>query len=222
MHLRWRGLMAAVCAGLMVATPWGAAAGGLTRSGQTTAEVAVSARPAGGAQVSARLAKEIATSRKPVGFLIKLREQANVESAAAAASARAATRARLAGRTAAVAALQETARRTQPAVEQLLRALQKKGHVREYRAYWIVNGFAVKGDKVALEALAARPEVERIDFDEPVFLLETPRPTAGGGLTGVEWGVDRIGAPAAWAMGVNGNGAVVGSIDTGKSIGYRT
>lgn len=34
-------------------------------------------------------------------------------------------------------------------------------------------------------------------------------------VTGVEWNIDRVGAPAVWALGTDGSGTVVASIDTG-------
>src|SRR5699024_3419458 len=84
----------------------------------------------------------------------------------------------------------------------------------------IVNGMAVTAPKEVAEKLAAFPEVEKIlpneqrtlhtTFDNKVDLSQVNL-----GNDDIEWNVDRVNAPDAWAMGVDGSGTVVASLDTG-------
>lgn len=160
-----------------------------------------------------------------VSFLVMLRDQA--DASAAATRGKEASRRKgvvssdaiaLAGRQAVVEALRETAGRSQADLARALDNLAAKGHVSKSRPLWVVNGFAVTGNKAALEALTRHPSVSRIDLDETVYLLtDTPMEAndSAPGLASIEWGIDLVGAPGAWALGIDGTGTVVASIDTG-------
>ncbi|UCE03479.1 MAG: S8 family serine peptidase [Candidatus Latescibacterota bacterium] len=89
----------------------------------------------------------------------------------------------------------------------------------EYRSFWVVNMLSVRGDLEIVERLARMREVARIELDAPLSRAE-PRITPGaeGHLSttaGIEWNVAKVNAPAVWAEGVLGEGAVVGGMDTG-------
>jgi subtilisin family serine protease len=108
--------------------------------------------------------------------------------------------------------LREVAARTQPPVRAELDRLGLR-----YRAYYIVNMFAVEGLNAERAAtLAARAEVGRIvadpdvPFRGPVERVPAPEKTAA-----VEWGIQRINADDLWAIGVRGKGIVVANADTG-------
>jgi subtilisin family serine protease len=62
-----------------------------------------------------------------------------------------------------------------------------------------------------VEALAAFTEVSAID-KEIIITLDT---IEGDNEVNAEWGVDNVGAPAVWAMGIDGSGVIVNTIDTG-------
>ena len=90
----------------------------------------------------------------------------------------------------------------------------------EHRSYYIVNLIWVKGDATVAQALAARPDVVRIEgnpqirnIPNPLPAGETPnRPEA---TTAVEPGISHTRAPEVWAMGYTGQGIVVAGADTG-------
>lgn len=90
-----------------------------------------------------------------------------------------------------------------------------------HRAYAIVDAIAVEDVTLAqLERLAARDDVAEIESDLPVRIdLPAPvtaRTDAGtSGLDSVEWGIEKIGAPALWSLGFRGGGVVYASADTG-------
>lgn len=234
---RWVAGLAAAALALLAGLP--AAAQPSAREQPQARKGMVQAAGTGAGRVSADLAQALTTAGGELRFLVKLRSQADVAAAVGAALAGEPVqkgRNRFIARAAAVAALRDTALRTQPAVESLLRELQAKGQVREFRSFWIVNAFAVTGTREAVEALAKHPQVELVDLDREVKLILPRREAATGtavpgvespkvsgpesqaqepGVASVEWGVARIGAPEAWALGVDGTGAVVASIDTG-------
>ena len=87
-----------------------------------------------------------------------------------------------------------------------------------YRQYWIINMIWVKGDVVALEQLARRPEVQYIAAN-PVVSLETLplfEPQLKQNLVNaIEWNLTHIGADLAWELGISGEGVVIGGQDTG-------
>ena len=98
----------------------------------------------------------------------------------------------------------------------LLALLDSRGV--NYRAYWINNMIWVRGDRDLVLTLAARSDVgfiyantdQRVDLPSP-----TPvSPRAAIDAT-IEWNIDLVNAPAVWAAGYNGEGAVIGGQDTG-------
>jgi subtilisin family serine protease len=115
--------------------------------------------------------------------------------------------------------LQRVALRAQIGLLATLRALGV-----EHRAFWIVNMIQVNGDLTVVERLARDKRVARIVENAPLR-REAPRidpsasldsaPRAGTAVTGVEWNVAKVNAPAVWAQGITGQGAVVGGMDTG-------
>jgi serine protease AprX len=112
----------------------------------------------------------------------------------------------------------ETLRGTAERSQASLRAwLEARGV--DYRAFYIVNVIHVSdADRSLVEALAARPEVARIEAN-PRVLGVSPESVAreSGGLApeGVEWNLLRVHADDVWAMGYTGQGVVVGGQDTG-------
>jgi len=87
----------------------------------------------------------------------------------------------------------------------------------EYRPYYIVNLIWVNGNRDVALALAARPDVARIEanpkISRPSTLLFAPQdlPAAGG----TEANVTAVRAPQVWAMGFTGQGVIVGIQDSG-------
>jgi subtilisin family serine protease len=138
-------------------------------------------------------------------FLVVLGPQANVRAAADAAPDPSATGGPV------FDALRSTAAATQAPVRAELDALGVS-----YRAYWVVNAFAVVGTRAAVDALAARPDVAAIESDRSFRVpLEQPLPGGAGVPSGVEWNISKVNAPALWALGFKGQGMVYANADTG-------
>jgi subtilisin family serine protease len=143
-------------------------------------------------------------------FIVLLRERADLSVATAIPD-------RDARRKAIVDELRATAERSQQEVIGLLSTAKDAGAVSSFKSFWVVNAITVEGKRPILQALAARPEVERIVADRKRHIVRTTRSQnrAAQELATTEWNIDKVGAPAAWEAGIDGSGAVVSSIDTG-------
>ncbi len=88
----------------------------------------------------------------------------------------------------------------------------------EHRAFWIANAIEAELTAAELAQLAARTDIGRIE-PNPVMALRRPEPDAASLVPqepqAIEWGVNKINAPAAWAEGVTGQGVVIAGQDTG-------
>jgi subtilisin family serine protease len=101
----------------------------------------------------------------------------------------------------------------------ILRWLRERGL--EHRSFYVVNAVLVKGTREIAEALAARPDVARIEGNPHVKnFLPQPGPVSGapsqpGAPTTIEPGINYTHAPQVWELGFTGQGIVVGSADSG-------
>jgi serine protease AprX len=186
---RWLVAAAAVLAVSTVApAPSGAAAGGWRQ------------------KVSSRLLLDTAEGRT-ASFIVMLTSQADVGAAASLPTKD------MKGRFV-FDTLTAHADRTQAPIRALL---DRRGA--PYTSHWVVDLITVlRGDRALVQALAARPDVSRIDANDLVrsaVLPTTPPRLAPVGPATVEWNVSRVRAPAAWQQGFKGQGMVVGAIDTG-------
>ncbi len=91
--------------------------------------------------------------------------------------------------------------------------LSNRGMENEIRTFWINNSMALQVDRNLLAELALYPEIESIDFDEPVGFAEDFENLSGPRDT--YWNLDLVNTPDIWAIGHDGSGIVVGSMDTG-------
>jgi len=115
--------------------------------------------------------------------------------------------------------LLEKARTTQEAVLQWLR-----DHKIEHQSFYIVNAILVKATRDIADALAARPDVARIEGN-PVIHNDLPQrgpveqspviPRAPGAPATVAPGIQYTHAPDVWALGFTGQDIVIASADTG-------
>ncbi len=82
---------------------------------------------------------------------------------------------------------------------------------KDVEVLWLINGVAVTVPAAMVEPLAARSDVEKVDFDAAVAApagISSPSATP-------EWNIEMIRAPEFWALGHDGDGVVVASLDTG-------
>ncbi len=106
-----------------------------------------------------------------------------------------------------------------PRLDQLARA----GLAGEPRALWLSGMISIELDPLAVEQLAALSSVGTLWLDD------TPSETFGAGVaTGAgakaagvpAWHLDQVGAPEAWTRGFDGEGVLVGHVDTGIAYNH--
>jgi len=118
-----------------------------------------------------------------------------------------------------VTELQEKARETQGPLLADLDARLGKG-VDGYKSYWLINAVLVTGTEDAIRELAARNDVDIAEFDLiPELIKPTKTPVVGEKSTtaiGIAPGIVSVGARRVWdELGIRGEGALIGSLDTG-------
>jgi subtilisin family serine protease len=86
--------------------------------------------------------------------------------------------------------------------------------------YWLTNVVAVTGADLDLaRRLSSLPGVTAVRAERSFPLVDpVRRGPVGAARVEVPWGIDRIGAPDAWARGILGQGVVVANIDTGVDV----
>ena len=100
----------------------------------------------------------------------------------------------------------------------LLQWLRERGL--EHRSFYIINAILVTGTRQVAEALAARPDVARIEgnphiqnrFPQPEAVDEAPPRVPAT----IEPGINYTHAPQVWALGFTGQQIVVANADTGQ------
>ena len=141
------------------------------------------------AQPRASIDKELLAQLGPgntAGFLVYLREKADLSGATALRDDAKAEYV--------FQKLSSKAAATQVGIRAELEARQAP-----YTSFWIVNALYVKGDLALVDALAAMPEVERIEPSKTYQLIEPTLRTEGASTQAVEWGLTNIEAPRVWS-----------------------
>jgi len=118
-----------------------------------------------------------------------------------------------------VTALQEKAGATQPALRAELDRRLGKG-IDGYKSYWLINAIVVTGTVGDIREIAARDDVEVVELDLIPELIKpvSVEPIGEKSMTaiGITPGVVNIGARRVWdELGIRGEGAIIGSLDTG-------
>jgi subtilisin family serine protease len=187
------------------------------------ASAAVSA-PAGTIDLGLQEVLDFAAPQEVVSTIVHLSAQTNLqalEQTMRAASASPALRHELV-----VRSLQQTADGTQFRLFDHLEGLYQAGRITRYDAFWIVNAFRVDATPAEIKELANHPDVGTIYYNYPIFSIapiETPQtvPPKGDyterrpGPETPEPGLVAINVPQVWAMGINGAGILVSTLDTG-------
>src|SRR4029077_18572504 len=113
-------------------------------------------------------------------------------------------------------ALRKKSQETQGSILRWLRERAIK-----HRSFYIVNAILVKGSREIAEALAARPDVARVEGN-PLIRNAFPQPEASDQSPlqpqtpeTIEPGIDYTHAPDVWALGFRGQGITVRGADPG-------
>ncbi len=128
-------------------------------------------------------------------------------------------------------AMQAYARQQQAGLLAQARNLQAQGQVGRLVSLWIVNGISLEATPAAIRALAARPEVARVDLDpdpsrrivplgDALDSLSAASSSASAATAQPEPNVSLVNAPALWSLGYTGQGVVVANLDTGVDASH--
>jgi len=181
-------------------------------------------------------------------YIVKLREQSDVEAAAklaksySALSGETSAKRKLTVRSFVLNDLKETADRTQAGISEELEAGLQNGSVQDYRSFYIVNAIAVTSTREVMERLAAHPAVERITPNRKYMLEvldkgqavpdtgpskadgagEPAQDWTGGADAAVElpWNLRNLNVGQAWDKGFDGMGVVVANMDSGVDLDH--
>lgn len=96
----------------------------------------------------------------------------------------------------------------------------RRGRVRGYQPFWIVNAVRVDAIPAAILAIAERADVDRVYLNYEIEGIEPVVEAAGKGgeilsAGGITSGVQAVRAPQVWDMGITGAGVLVATLDTG-------
>jgi serine protease AprX len=157
-------------------------------------------------KVSAMVMRDTADG-KTTRFMVVLRDRADLSPAAALATKEA--KGRFVFDT-----LTAFAARTQAPLKATLDSMGAT-----YTSHWALNALVVTGGRNAVDAMANRGDVRRIEavvMQRSTILPVTAPVMAPTAPATVEWNINKVKAPKVWAHGYFGQGIVIGNIDTGQ------
>jgi subtilisin family serine protease len=163
-----------------------------------------------------RHALRAADDSEMIGVIVCLRDQTDLDRVTASVGGRPRSE-RLTG---VIAALQETADRSQRALLAALEREERRGRVAAVHPYWVFNGMALRATPAVIARLAGRPDISLISLDRP---MPGPYDEGGKALPSTddsEWNIAKVSAPQVWAAGYDGSGIVIGSFDTGVELSH--
>jgi len=174
-------------------------------------------------KIDSKLIKQF-KDQDQITFLLKFKDQVDTNRVAIEATEKAKKQklteasTELQVRSAIVSTLRNTAMDTQTEVTDYLEQAKLKGEVKSVQSFYVVNAIAVTATKDVMNKLATYPEVAKILPNETRQIITPIQPkvkTTNLNSSTVEWGVEQVGAPQVWDMGIDGTGIVVASIDSG-------
>lgn len=102
-----------------------------------------------------------------------------------------------------------------------LRALEAEGELARINPLWISNGIELDATSRGVAELVTLFD-DAVLFHDYVELIEpTDRGVPMDEADGHEWGLDQIGAPMLWEMGIFGQGSIVANLDTGVDGAHK-
>ena len=155
--------------------------------------------------------KESFTKQNKVTFLIKLADQVDTLQVAVDTEKKAKVqkqtpaKTELMKRSSIVSHLRNKANETQQNLITYLQDQKKMGTVTDFESFYIVNAMAVTATEDVMNDIAAFTEVAKVLPNETRQLI-TPATTdtevtTDAEVNAIEWGIQKIGAPAIWAQG---------------------
>ncbi len=120
--------------------------------------------------------------------------------------------------------LREWSAERQAGVLALLADAETAGSARDVKSIWLVNMVYCEATPELIRTLENRAGVRYVDNDLkycPNLLPAVVSRDVTDAGEEITWGVDKVNAPAVWALGYTGAGIVVGDIDTGCNYNHQ-
>ena len=95
--------------------------------------------------------------------------------------------------------------------------------VTDLKSFWSFNGFSCSASAEVISQLAERKDVAMIIPDEMCTMVPANEKAHPAAAKANAWHVDKVNAPAVWnynGSGYNGNGVIIGLIDTGVNYNH--
>ncbi|RLI51862.1 MAG: hypothetical protein DRP09_18785, partial [Candidatus Thorarchaeota archaeon] len=94
--------------------------------------------------------------------------------------------------------------------------------ITDLNTWWIFNGLTFKATRDIIETVAAREDVDYVidDFVITIDDVKIEKEDNGGGVRTPEWNISIVSAPQCWNDGYDGNGIIVGNMDTGVDVNH--
>ncbi|WP_163101643.1 S8 family peptidase [Peribacillus alkalitolerans] len=171
-------------------------------------------------KISVELKKEFSNNSQTT-FLVKFKDQVDTVKVANEVKAKnkhlSNVKKELVVRSSIVSELKIKSDSSQRNLRRYIEKEKSNGNVKDSKSFYVVNGMAVTATEEVMRNIAAMPEVESIKPNRITKLIEPAKTTEAAvqATNNVEWGIEKIGAPDVWGLGIDGTGIVVGSIDTG-------
>ncbi|PGS47731.1 protease inhibitor I9 family protein, partial [Bacillus sp. AFS041924] len=160
-------------------------------------------------KISPELEKEFANNSQAT-FLVKFKDQVDTVKVANEVKAKnkqlSNVKKELVVRSSIVSELRIKSDSSQSNLKKYLKKEKLNGSVKDYESFYIVNGMAVTATEEVMNNIAAMPEVESIKPNGITKLIEPAKTTEVKvqATNNVEWGLEKIGAPDVWSLGIDG------------------
>jgi len=118
------------------------------------------------------------------------------------------------------AALRTTLSRAGDELAPAFAALSAAGDLKHTQDLWLAGAYAADLTPDGVRALAADPAVGRLWLDDRKSRTYAASGEPAQGEKALAWHLPRVGAPQAWAQGFDGDGVLVGHVDTGVSYDH--
>jgi subtilisin family serine protease len=127
------------------------------------------------------------------------------------------------GRSWVISQLKSFSREHQGSLLDYLQQQASLGNVRDIRPHWIGNFIHCQVKPEVIVQLSTRKDLARLSYNhEYNLLIEDPaQRNAVDNKSNIAWNVSLINAPQVWQMGFQGQGVVVGILDTGVNYNHK-
>lgn len=113
---------------------------------------------------------------------------------------------------------QQNIEKAQTNLLSFVKTLASQGKADDVKSLWLINAVSTKATADVINTIAQREDVRSIEYDEIVHIVDHDQSDQSTSFNAS--GIEKINAPAVWAMGNYGAGVVVAVLDTGVDASH--